>query len=125
MFLTLRTKIRSIATGLSNIWKWRKVIYNDRNWDYWFIYQILKTKLEFQADHFAKNGYHESAGEDIKEIRECIELIDKVQNEYYLDELFKQDKFSLDEANLAEEKHNSARKQLFSRLEKNIEGWWD
>lgn len=122
----MKDKIKVFVAGVKNIWRWRKVIYKDRDWDHWYIYEILKTKLKFQADYIATNSYHERAGEDVKEIRECIELIDKVQNEFYIDEILNldQSKWTLDRIKEAEDSHNQAKRQLFKLLDKNIEHWW-
>ena len=122
----MKDKIKTFVTGIKNIWRWRKVLYRDRDWDHWYIYEILKTKLKFQADYIAVNSYHERAGEDVKEIRECIELIDKVQNEFYIDEMLNldQSEWTLDRIKGAEDSHNQTKRQLFKLLDKNIEHWW-
>ena len=123
----MKRRIRNIFIGLKNIWKWRKVIYRDRNWDHWYIYEILKTKLKFQAEYLIKHGRHQSSFSNAKQIIECIDLIDKVQNEYYVDtaltglsdhewtdEMFKE----------TIQKQDEAKKLLFKTLEDNIECWW-
>ena len=56
----------------------------------------------------------------------CIRLIDKVQNEYYLDEqLMKKNSVTDKDIKDAICKHDKAKKLLFSILENNIESWWD
>lgn len=121
----IKYKIKTIVNGISNLYRWRKTIYHDRDWDYTYIYEILKTKLKFQAEYLLKHGHHVNSAKDAKQILECIDLIDKVQNEYYIDEALKKEKWDLVEMEAAEEKHNQARKQLFQMLSENIEGWWD
>jgi hypothetical protein len=121
----MKRRLNSIITGLSNIWKWRKVIYRDRDWDYWFIYEILKTKLQYQSEHFIKYGYHENSSKDAKQMLECIDLIDKVQNEYYEEQALESEVWDEKEMKAAQDKHNEARKKLFKLLEENIERWWD
>ena len=118
-------RIRSIITGLKNLWKWRKVIYHDRNCDYWFIYEILKTKLEYQANHIEKNGTHENSDKYVADMREVIKLIDIVQNEKMIDEAVKADKWSDELFNEADRKHNEAKKELFTKLHDGIDYWWD
>lgn len=121
-------KLKNILTGLKNLWKWRKVIYSDRDWDQWYIFEILKTKLKFQAKHFCKYGMTESAGQHAKQMLECVDLIDKVQNEYYINSAIKglvdeqwTDAMFSEVAN----KQDEAKRQLFKMLEENIERWWD
>ena len=124
----MKHRIRSIIEGLKNLWKWRKVIYKDRDWDHYYIYEILKTKLQFQADYMRKHGYTESAAECAKEMLECVDLIDKVQNEYYLDlgmkELFEND-WSDAQFNEMVKKHDEVQAELFNKIRDNISKWWD
>ena len=119
-------RIKSIIKGLKNLWKWRKPIYNDCDWDYWFIYQILKTKLEFTADHLEKQGIHENKDKDIAQIREVLELIDIVQNEKIIDEVLSSDaEWTKDTFKEVDKKHNAAKKELFKKLHDGIDHWWD
>jgi hypothetical protein len=124
----MKRKLRSIKIGLLNFWKWRKVIYKDRDWDHWFIYEVLKTKLQFQLEHLQKFGYHEHTKEDQQKILECIDLINKVQSEYYINEGLEEmidEKWTHNTLFEIEQKHNNARKELFKLLEQNIEYWWN
>jgi hypothetical protein len=118
-------RIKSIITGLKNIWKWRKAIYRDRDWDYWFIYQILKTKLEHQADHIEQYGMHENKTRDVAQMRDVIRLIDIVQNEKIIDEALKADKWSEELFDETDKRHNEAKKELFTKLHDGIDHWWD
>jgi hypothetical protein len=126
LYYTIKQRIRLYREGITNLYRWRKVIYRDKDFDHWYIYEILKTKLQFQAEHIRKNGIHESANEDVAKIRECIELLDKVQNEYYIDEFLRSKAdWDQDSSEQAIQKHDNARKELFKLLEENIEDWWD
>jgi hypothetical protein len=55
----------------------------------------------------------------------CVDLIDKAQNEYYLDEAMRSDNWSNENIDEAIKKHDACRKEVFDTLEKNIESWWD
>ena len=119
--------MNKIITGLSNFWKWRKVIYNDRDWDHYFIYEILKTKLENMSDHFSKYGMRERDTTDSETMMHCVRLIEKIQNEECADEAIKQmmaEKWDQEIAMKYEAKHDKLRKSLFDILDKNIEYWW-
>ena len=124
----MKYKIRSIIYGLKNLWKWRKVIYKDRHWDHYYIYEILKTKLQFQADHLIKHGYHENSESDAKVMLTCVDLIDKVQNEYYIDEALNglsDNKWTDEMFKEMIAKQDDAKRLLFKTLEENIEHWWN
>jgi hypothetical protein len=126
--VNMKARLKNILTGLKNLWKWRKVIYKDRDWDHWYIFEILKTKLKYQAEHLQKHGMTMSAGVHTRQMLECVELIDKVQNETYIEEALE----GLGEHDWTDEayndcinKHNEAKKRLFHLLENKIELWWD
>jgi hypothetical protein len=116
--------VRTWYRKIKNIIRWIPVLWKDGDWDYYYTFEILKTKLQFQSRYFREYGYHESSERDAEKMELCIRLIDKVQNEYYLDEALDQD--------LTEEvifnsinKHDKAKRILFKLLENNIEKWWN
>jgi len=111
---------------IKNIIRWIPVLWKDKDWDYWYIFEILKTKLKFQSEHFRKYGYHELSERDAEKMELCVRLIDKVQNEYYIDEMLSKKSVLDDEIiELAAYKHDKAKRILFKLLEENIERWWD
>ena len=71
-----------IKYGVKNLYKWFRVIWNDRDWDHHYIFQVLKFKLEKQANYLTKNGFHNNAQRDAELMMTCVRLIDKLQNEY-------------------------------------------
>ncbi len=118
--------MRTWYRRVKHIIRWIPVLWKDRDWDYYYIFEILKTKLKFQSEHFRKHGYHVSSERDAERMELCIRLIDKVQNEYYLDEqLMKKDPIIDKDIENAIRKHDKAKKLLFNILENNIESWWD
>jgi hypothetical protein len=119
-------KIKHFFKRVRNLYRWLPIIWKDQDWDYWHTFEILKTKLKFQSEHFRKYGYHVSSERDAERMELCIRLIDKVQNEYYLDEqLMKKDPVTDKDIKDAIRRHDKAKKLLFSILENNIESWWD
>jgi hypothetical protein len=119
-------KIKMFFKRLRNICRWLPIIWKDQDWDYWHTFEILKTKLRFQSQHFRKHGYHVSSQREAEKMELCIKLIDKVQNEYYYDQqLQNKDEITNKDMMDAIRKHDRAKKLLFNILENNIENWWD
>jgi hypothetical protein len=119
-------KIKHFFKRVRNLYRWFPIIWKDQDWDYWHIFEILKTKLKFQSEYFRKHGYHESSERDAQRMELCIKLIDKVQNEYYFDEqLMRKDEITNKDVKDAIRRHDKAKELLFSILENNIERWWD
>ena len=46
---------RDIAKGIKNLWKWFPVIWKDRDWDNYFIFEALKFKLKNTANYLVKH----------------------------------------------------------------------
>ena len=114
-----------IKYGVKNLYKWFWVIWNDRDWDHHYILQVLKFKLEKQANHLTKNGFHNNAQRDAELMMTCVRLIDKLQNEYYYDELCKSGVRSSEAVQNVIAKHKKAKRLLFKIMNDRIEEWWD
>jgi hypothetical protein len=114
-----------IKYGIQNLYKWFRVIWNDRDWDHYYIFQVLKFKLEKQANHLAENGFHNNAQRDAELMMTCVRLIDKLQNEYYYDELCKSGVRSSEAVQNVIAKHKKAKRLLFKIMNDRIEEWWD
>ena len=114
-----------IKYGVKNLYKWFWVIWNDRDWDHHYIFQVLKFKLEKQANHLAENGFHNNAQRDAELMMTCVQLIDKLQNEYYYDELCKSGVRSSEAVQNVIAKHKKAKRLLFKIMNDRIEEWWD
>ena len=74
---------KDIKQGFKNLWKWLPVIWKDRDWDTHFIYELLKKKLEFQSDYIGKRGIHTEAKKDSRNMKICVSLIKKLQDQEY------------------------------------------
>ena len=90
-----------IKYGVKNLYNWFWIIWKDRDWDYYYIFQVLKFKLEKQAKHLN--------GRDAELMMTCVRLIDNLQNESYP----------------SYTQHNKAKRLLFKIMNDNIESWWD
>jgi hypothetical protein len=126
----------SFPRGIKNLIKWRKTIWNDRDFDYYYIYEILKKKLEFMADHTEKNSMLENADQHAKEMRECVKLIHAIQHEEFETEAAERcistslnDNMTNEEFKQifeeAQRKTEEAKSKLFDTLKNKIEHWWD
>jgi len=52
-------------------------------------------------------------------------MIEKIQNEAYMEELISDDKITQEKLDAAFNKQKKSRQLLFKLLDKHIEGWWD
>jgi hypothetical protein len=119
-------KIKEFIRKIKNLIRWTPIIWKDRDWDYYFIYEILKHKLTFTEKFIREKGVHTFNNEDADGILKAIDLINKVQHEYYLDKyLSEATEWNSKEIDKAVEDHDKLKQELFQHLNDNIEKWWD
>jgi hypothetical protein len=76
-------KIRDIYRSIRSVIRWFPVIWNDRDWDDWYIYKILQTKLKFQSKYIGDRDIHTRAKRDAEVMNTCVRLIDKLMEDFY------------------------------------------
>ncbi len=118
-------RIKRFIRRTKNLFRWLPIIWKDEQWDYYHIFEILKHKLIFTAEHTRKYGYHTSSDYDAGKMMLCVRLIEKIQNEAYMEELINDDELTQEKLNAAMNKQKKACRLLFKLLDKHIEGWWD
>ena len=74
---------KDFIEGIKNLWKWFPVIWRDRDWDTNFIYEIIKVKLENQADYIGGKDRHDRAKRDAELMRLTSRLIQRCQDDHY------------------------------------------
>lgn len=76
-------RIKELKRSIKNIWKWLPIIWKDRDWDQYYIYEILEFKLRKQANYIGVMDRHTRAQEDARNMLICANLINKVKDGYY------------------------------------------
>ena len=74
--------------SVSNLFKWLPVIWKDRNWDGNYIFEILKHKLILQREYLVSKNRHMSIPITNRDITLCLNLIERIQEEYYEMEVY-------------------------------------
>lgn len=65
------------------MFKWLSVIWNDREWDYLFLLDILKHKLENDSVYYENDGVTVNSKKVAKQMKMCIALIDRISKDDY------------------------------------------
>lgn len=78
----------NFISKVKNIVRWFPIIWKDRDYDDFYIMEILKFKLSNQANYISKKDRHTRAQYDSQKMRLCVRLIEKFQEEYYNLEYF-------------------------------------
>lgn len=74
---------KDFVTGLRNLYSWFPVIWRNRDYDHSYIYTILVEKLKRQAKYIEDKKYHVGYDKDVRNMRTCISLIEKINSDFY------------------------------------------
>lgn len=114
-----------IKYGVKNLIKWFYIIWYDRDWDYTFLYEIIRFKLK-NMEHLQRN-YSNSVDSEkyADEIKEVIEALERLIKEDYVayEEMMNGD------VRKSIEKENELIKRdlsiVFDGMKNNSRNWWD
>jgi len=73
----------NIKNGLISLWTWKSVIWKDRHWDGYYIFEVLKHKLILQRKELVSANRHTSIPQTNRDITICLNLIERIQEEFY------------------------------------------
>jgi hypothetical protein len=80
---------RSIKYGIQNLIKWFPVIWQDRDWDHWFIFKIFHFKLK-EVENFQRKYGNSITHEKIADqIKLAVLLLDRLVKDEYLENVLK------------------------------------
>jgi hypothetical protein len=74
---------KEFARGVKNLWKWFPVIWKDRDYDSYYIYELIRVKLQNQAKYIGDKDRHTEAKRDAERMRLVARLIKLQQDETY------------------------------------------
>ena len=87
-FTRIHDKYYEIRAGIRSLRYWLPIIWKDRDWDYWHIYNILKNKTEQTAGCMHRNNRFVGTNRSVEKMLLCARLIELIQDEVYRMEYF-------------------------------------
>lgn len=111
---TVKDFLRNIKYGIENFWKYKTLIWNDRDWDWYFLYQVQGFKLREMANLYRVYGTCSNSEDLALEMEEAADCLQRLCADDYSEDY--------------EECIDLARKDLikFYRIfEAKSKGWWD
>jgi hypothetical protein len=79
----IRNIPRNLKEGITKLIYWFPVIWNDRDWDHIYIYNILEHKLKAQSKYIGSRDIHTRAQRDAETMMTCVRLLEKDRDSYY------------------------------------------
>jgi len=74
---------RDIAQGFKNLWRWLPIVWKDRDWDDHYIFEVLKFKIKNTSEYTEKKQRFVGWEKEVRYMKICETLIDRIQTEYY------------------------------------------
>jgi len=81
-------RIRYFFSGICNLIRWIPTIYQDADWDHYYILNILQKKIENQRKYLVNANRHTKIDEDNYWMTVALNLIERTKNDYYSIEYF-------------------------------------
>ena len=81
---------KSLKYGIINLIKWFPIIWKDRDWDYEFIFEILRFKLVNVENMFRHYGNHMDSKRDADNVHEALLYLDRMLDYDYHGNVFKE-----------------------------------
>jgi hypothetical protein len=78
-------KTYKIKMGIRNLWRWKGIIWSDRNWDDTFLFRIMRHKLNLMYKDMNKYSHHLYVDDYLKTINKCILILDRLIDQEYSD----------------------------------------
>ena len=81
---------RDIKNGVRNLFLWFPIIWNDRWWDHYYLYTILRFKLGLMEEAFREDGHYVGAEKDADNMKDCCTVLDRLIADEYIEEAYKE-----------------------------------
>ena len=125
---------------IKNIWNFRKFLWENRWWDYSFIFFMLREKLKIDVKYYKRHSINKYACDQIKRMNLCIKVLNRILEHDYTENalsFFEKDypdwhrTKNYDKKRFVKCLQQEERQQkqdieyLFKLLTKYIRTWWD
>lgn len=87
-YFSLKSWIKHLFAFIVKLVKWIPILWKDRDYDDYFIFEILKKKIHQQRDFLVKNNRHTNIPQTNHWMTVCMNLIERIQKGYYEVEYF-------------------------------------
>ena len=82
----IRNFYLDVRMGVWNLVRWAPTIWRSRDFDQFYIYDILEQKLRFHSEYLRKSQLVVGWDEDVANIDRCIHLISMIKDDRFSDD---------------------------------------
>lgn len=87
-YFSIKGRIKHLFNFFPKLVRWIPILWNDQDWDDHYIFEILKFKIKQQRDYLVSNNRHTNIDIDNYWMTVCLNLIERIQEDYYELEYF-------------------------------------
>lgn len=69
---------KNIKWGIKNCIKWFPVVWNDRDFDWSYLAIVMQFKINNMANFIEHNKFYAGYKRDVRDMRVCVELLDRL-----------------------------------------------
>lgn len=80
-FKVLPYSVISFFESIGNLIRWFPTIWRQKDFDSFYFYEIVQKKIKFQLKNFSR--YSEEPDQEKKYMKICIDLIEKIKEDFY------------------------------------------
>jgi hypothetical protein len=116
--------LRNIKYGIQNFWKYKTLIWKDRDWDWCYLYQLQEFKLREMANLHRVYGICFSSEILASEMIEAANCLQRLSEDDYYDEYYPvATVHAAYTAAIVRQKEDL--KKFCKIFEEKSKGWWD
>jgi hypothetical protein len=120
---------KTFTKGISNLWRWRKIVWRDRWWDYDFLNEFLLFKLKDMEAHWGVDTHYVNDFVEKDTLKKLIEDLEWLMDEDRADEfIYDENKDKRDVKTQYSEygkEYDKRAKSFYGRLERHHRKFWD
>lgn len=112
-YFDLKYFIKNIFRFCRKLLTWIPVLWRDKDYDDFYIFEILKTKILQQRKFLVQNNRHTNIENDNFWMTICLNLIERIQTSYYELEYFQYEESDIDFVETEADKNLFEMKQVY------------
>ena len=132
LFSKIRSTYFNIKYGIENLIKWFPIIWNDRDWDYYFLIKLMRFKTEQMSKLHKEYGHCLDSSKYAKQLKKVSIALKRIEEDDYMyqeDKVFNRSpKYLTKPDNLRFFNDYMRQKDLdyvLKMMKRNLFKWWD
>jgi len=80
----------SFTKGISNLWKYKSIVWNDRDWDDYYMMKMLHFKLSSMRDYWVDSTHYIGSEEELKTLTQLCDDLKLLLDDDFADKYYRE-----------------------------------